>query len=42
MIVARIRMIIVWMEKRRYLRIRVDIIKNILRNGWDVDGRDIY
>lgn len=39
---ARIRMIIVWMEKRRYLRIRVDIIKNILRNGWDVDGRDIY
>jgi len=35
-------MIIVWMEKRRYLRIRVDIMKNILRNGWDVDGRDIY
>ena len=35
-------MIIVWMEKRRYLRIRVDMIKNILASGWDVDGRDIY
>ena len=35
-------MIIVWMEKRRYLRIRVDMIKNILSSGWDVDGRDIY
>lgn len=42
MIVARIRMIIIWMEKRRYLRIKVDIIKNILGNGWDVNGRDIY
>ena len=37
MIVARIRMIIIWMEKRRYLRIKVDIIKNILGNGWDGD-----